>query len=221
MMAQGVCGSAGVLSENNAFTVSWLDFEGTNGSQAPITDAGVGSGGRTWSFNGNAQLTNSGPLAGTSSLLLDGSGDWIDTPDSADFNTGSSNFRIEARVQRAVNGVRHPICGQIASNGANATAANWLEINASNVLQAYVGPNAATLLTGSTAITDLAAHDVALERVGDRYDLYLDGVSDGNVTVSGAINDSAYKMAIGRLGEYASIYFNGRIDAFRFTNYGV
>ena len=202
---------------NDSYTKSLLHFDGADAATS-VTDVAVGGSGHTWTFNGNAQLDTAEQKFGTASLLLDGTGDWIDTPDSADFNTGSSDFGIDCWIKRGSTGVRQGICGQINSGGTNASAANWLEITASNVLQSYVGPASATSLSGSTAITDSAWHHVALVRYGDRYDLYLDGVTDGNVTVSGAAVDAATKMSIGRLGEVAALYFNGWIDEFRFVN---
>lgn len=202
---------------NDSYTKSLLHFDGADAATS-VTDVAVGGSGHTWTFNGNAQLDTAEQKFGTASLLLDGTGDYIDAADSTDWNTGSSNFTIDCWIRLNSTGARQVVCGQINAPAGNAASANWIEVNASNVLQSYVGPGGATLLNGGTSLSAGTWYHVALVRNGDRYDFYLNGTSDGNVTVSGAAVDSANRMSIGRLGEYNGFYFNGWIDEWRFSN---
>lgn len=52
-------------------------------------------------FFGNAQLDTAFPHFGVSSLLLDGSGDFVTFPDDPDFNLFDGNFTLEAWIRLA------------------------------------------------------------------------------------------------------------------------
>ncbi|HPC33867.1 MAG TPA: hypothetical protein PL061_13005, partial [Syntrophales bacterium] len=55
---------------------------------------------RVWTFYGNAQIDTAQKPFGTGSLLLDGSGDYIGTVDSPDFDFGTGDFTIDFWVRR-------------------------------------------------------------------------------------------------------------------------
>lgn len=73
-----------------------LHFDGSNGSTT-FTDES--NNGLTFTATGDAALTTSQQKAGTASLALDGSGDYIDTPINAAFGFGTSPFTIEAFIR--------------------------------------------------------------------------------------------------------------------------
>jgi len=76
---------------------------------------------KTITARGDAQVDTAQKKFGTGSLLLDGTGDWIDTLDHADWNFGAGNFTIDfwVRFNVATNGVRYAFWGQWGD------ACNW------------------------------------------------------------------------------------------------
>jgi len=91
--------------------VSSLRFNGANASTT-MTDLS----GKIWTARGNAQLSTAWQAGGTASLLLDGNGDWIDTPTSTDFNFGTGAFGIQCWVRPT------SLANNFNSIFANATA---------------------------------------------------------------------------------------------------
>lgn len=72
-----------------------LHADGTNGSTA-FTDSSGSP--KTITANGNAQVSTSVKKWGTGSLALDGSGDYLTTPDSSAFNLAGRDWTLEAWV---------------------------------------------------------------------------------------------------------------------------
>jgi imidazoleglycerol phosphate dehydratase HisB len=95
-----------------------------------------------------------------------------------------------------------------------------LQINSSNKLRFYVQSSTTDYSTsfGTTTITnDGNFHHIEIDRYENTITLYLEGVAQGTVDVTGiTVNNSAYKFTIGRLGEYDGVYFKGWIDEFIF-----
>ena len=80
----------------DAPTVALLHFDGTDASTT-ITDSSPSA--KTYTAQGNAQLDTAQQKFGTASLLCDGTGDYVDTPDHADFDFGSGDFTIDCQVR--------------------------------------------------------------------------------------------------------------------------
>jgi hypothetical protein len=79
-----------------------IHCDGSNGSTT-ITDSGP-KGKSPSSVNGDAKISTAQSKFGGASLLLDGSGDYINYGDDADFEFGSSDFTVE----RSFAGTLHP-----------------------------------------------------------------------------------------------------------------
>jgi len=82
---------------NDSYTKVLLTGEGVSGSSS-IIDTGYSST-KTWTARGNAQLDRTQKKFGLTSIKLDGTGDWVDTPDHDDFNFGSGDFTIDTWVR--------------------------------------------------------------------------------------------------------------------------
>src|SRR5262245_43415513 len=76
---------------NDSFTKIEHHYNGADASTT-ILDTNAGGSPHTWTANGNAQLDTADFKFGGSSLLLDGTGDFVDTPDHTDFTLGTSDF---------------------------------------------------------------------------------------------------------------------------------
>ena len=181
-----------------------LHFDGTDASTT-FTDEN----GRTWAAHGNAQIDTAQKVFGTASGLFDGTGDYIDTPDSADFTVGSGNFELECRIRpHTVNATNYIFAQSDSSrtvstrgvelnqgSDGSLTGIIWWGSGASDYK--YVNSGAATLVVDTW-------YTVALVRYENTLMLFLDGVLVDSTDVTGkTVNNSAYKLSIGRIGEYA------------------
>jgi len=196
--------------EIDSFHKIVLPFDGANNSTT-ITDL-VGN---TWTARGDAKLSTSTKKTSLASLSLDGTGDYVDTPDSSAFTLGSKNFTAECWIKRAATGAAHWIFGQCNSAGQTVATSIALQINASDKI---VGALASGLtwneIIGATSV-DTNWHHIIFQRVGSYLYLYLDGVLEGSVFVGSiSANDSSNYFSVGRLGEYPNLTFNGNIDTF-------
>lgn len=93
----------GEVDGDFASVVFLSTFDGPDAATA-ATDISVNGAGspHAMTFVGNAQLDTSQSLFGTSALLLDGTGDWLTVPDSADWHMAGGNFTIDARIRLSV-----------------------------------------------------------------------------------------------------------------------
>jgi hypothetical protein len=176
--------------------------------------------GKTWTANGDAKIINTNYKYGTSSMYFDGTGDYFDTPDHADFDLGSGNFTIQFWVKKVTDGVTYHLCGQMDNAGNYASRSFDCYISTSNKSVCLFGqPSSALTCTSTGSITvAMGWTHIAFVRNGNTITQYINGSVDGTLDVTGVtINNSAYKMAIGRTGEYPSEYFNGYIDSFEFV----
>ncbi|TIL85172.1 MAG: LamG domain-containing protein [Mesorhizobium sp.] len=190
-------------------------FDGADGSTT-MTDESLA--GHTLSVFGNAQLdTGVAPPFGTSSLLLDGSGDDVFAADSADWAFGSGDFTIELFARPRINNLNRGLISQYASSGSQLA---W-EIYCSNDdLSCRVSANGTTatvFTTTSDAFTAAAWHHVCFERASTKLRIYIDGVMRGSTTSFGSnsVFDSNLNMTIG--GRDDSDKFDGHIKEVRIT----
>jgi Concanavalin A-like lectin/glucanases superfamily len=74
-------------------------LSGFEGADAATTTADESLSARTITFFGNAQLDTAQSKFGSSSLLLDGSGDYLDLQGGADFDFGTGDYTMEMWVR--------------------------------------------------------------------------------------------------------------------------
>lgn len=202
---------------NDKYVKTLLNFNGADLSTV-FTDESMNEL-HIWTPHGDAKLSTTSPKFGTAAGLFSGAG-WIDTPDSADWACPTQDFTIDYWIKRAAINARQIMCGQ--GSNAGSYLFGCVEFQVNNTLRAFSNKSdnsTAYICTSTGTITDTDTwHHIAYLRYINQMRLYIDGVLDGTADVTGiTLMDSAYKFAIGRIGEYASLYLNGRIDAFRFT----
>lgn len=194
-----------------------LHADGSNGSTT-ITDSAPSP--HTWTANGNAQLSTSGPKFGTASMLFDGAGDYVTTPDSADFALGSSDWTMDCWFKRTGgDGTRRMLFGQgDAANTPSLLSARLELFNTTNSLSVSVGRGSSqTRVTGATAVTDSNWHHAAVVRSGDNILIFLDGTLDATGSFTVPVNDSTGGFSVGRAGDWDTFYWIGEIDEFRLS----
>lgn len=194
-----------------------IDGDGVDGATT-VTDRSIDA--ATWTFNGNAQIDTAQSYLGSSSILFDGTGDWIDTPDTANWNLSTGDFTIEFDIRfNSIPGSIKYIAGQIDSSLTLSTASFAFTKTAANKIMAecYSGGAAVGNCTGATTIVANTWYRVIYQRRETGFSLILDTVQDASATSSATITNSASKVAFGRAGEYASDTFDGWLANIRGT----
>lgn len=190
-------------------TVTLCNFNGTDAATSTLDPYG-----RTWTFYGNAQLDTAQKKYGTASLLLDGSGDYLEAATDADFNIGSGDFTIEAWVRvPSLPGAVHPI---FAVGPGGADGGYYFGVNNGGGLywDAVYG-GSATSLTGGAMSANTWYH-VAVTRQGTTVRLWLAGAQVASATYA-TFSATSYTARIGRGRGASTGYLNGWVDDFRIT----
>lgn len=195
------------VNDNQADTTTTFDDQSTSN--------------KTLTANGAAQYdTAQAPTGMTSSMLLDGTLDYLSTPDSADWDFAAGDFTVECWV-------RYGTVAQswLVSQATNATGAGaWGLIGQlSGALDGYYTTDG---LVGTRRDVDNTAwapgttgwHHVALSRAGTNARMFVDGTQHGTTFNSGtdALFNGSSQLCIGadNLGD-ASV--NGWMCSIRIT----
>ena len=207
-------------SGNDSYTKVLLHMDGVDASTT-FTDSNVGGSAHAWTAAGDAQIDTADFEFGGASGLFDGTGDFISTPDSADFTLGSSDFTIDCWFKcTAAGGVARAISGQGDDAFTLGTAAFIFRRETSNVMAFYVRAiSGSPLLTGTTQFTNVLNtgwHHTAVVRNGSTWKLYIDGVSESSATDSTAVTDSANNLYVGQRSASFDPWI-GWIDEFRLS----
>jgi len=181
-------------------------------------------GGQTLTFIGNAKLDNVNPKFGTTSLLLDGTGDNVTIPDEAALEFGSAEFTVECHVRWSTD----PTTTQEAfiSKWGSAAKAFYFGLR-NNQLVMFHSSNGsgafATLAEAFNPVVDQWYH-IAFVRdnsSGGVMRVFVDGTQLGtdnpNISSNPSINDNAELVLIGAFNDTGSDYFTGNIENVRVT----
>lgn len=207
---------------NDTYAKVLLHLNGTDTSTT-ITDSNAGGSAHTWTANGNAQIDTAAFKFGGASLLCDGTGDYVTTPDSTDFTLGTNDFTADCWFNcTATGGSDRHLWGQVA-NGLGASVSIRAQRTTANVIQARASIGGSPqIITGTTQFTDVLNtgwHHMAFVRTGNTLKLFIDGVQEGgDLSVSGSVNDSTNNWSVGRAGENTTDTWQGWIDEFRLSN---
>lgn len=195
-----------------------LNFEGADGSTAMVNE---GTHTNPDAVQGNAQIdTAQAPAGGdsTSSLLLDGVGDYLQWNDNDAWHFGAGNaVTIQAHIRLNAIGKKQTIIARY--NSSSNDREYFLRVSSANVLQWVTYSNGTTVdlsMTGTTALTAGVDHHVAVVRKtnGD-WVVFLDGAIEvGPTTPASDMWNSGDFGYVGAL-ESAGIghFFDGWIDS--------
>lgn len=204
------------MAVDDSYTKSLLHFDGADGSNTFTDESG-----KTWTAHGNAQIDTAQSKFGGASGLFDGTGDYIDTPDHADWSMGSNDFTVDFWIRRNAINARQWVFGNMDSSSYFTTASFGAGIQADNKVEIIVVRDNSTLvqpISSGTITSTSAWNHIAIVRYGNTVTLYINGVADGTGDVTGwTVKDSSSKFTIGRPGEYNGLYWNGWIDEFRIS----
>ncbi len=194
---------------------AYSTFDGADTATA-FTDAN----GNAWTFNGNAQLDTAQKKFGTASLLLDGTGDYLEDANlvlHAGENEGG--FEISTWFRLNAVGVLHNLFG-----GGLLSNKILVRADSTNVMTLFLGDGStwsiANDVQGSTVLSISTWYKVRLVWDGATYKVYLsnNGAAETEeISVTSAVAFASEVTGI-RLGATStpSQYINGWIDDFSY-----
>ena len=177
-----------------------LSMDGANGSTT-FTDSSTNN--FTITPAGNAQISTADPKFGTGELLLDGDGDYIQTPANSAFSFGTGDFTVEGWLKPNI----------VSDNDGVFTFGSglFLALYLGDWIMGFTGSGGISM----GAATAGAKVHFAMTRSGTSTRLFIDGTQKGS-TLTDSINLTANQLYIGFY--FSSIYgYDGTIDEFRVT----
>lgn len=207
--------AAGAADPNFASVVLLLGFDGTDAATA-TTDESASANAIT--FVGNAQIDTAQKKFGTASLLLDGTGDYLAIPDSANWDFGAAAFTWECWV-------RFNTTGDGTFFGAwttsNATARFYWSFTGSAMALNFYNIGSAVQTINSSAwspSTGVWYHVVCERNASNVFRFYVDGVMFGKTTNSQSFDDTRTQPVwIGARNHSTPTALDGWLDELRIT----
>lgn len=189
---------------------SLLEFNGADGATSFPDKKG-----KVWTANGNAQLDTDQKKSGASSLLLDGTGDFITTPDHDDFEPGSSNFTYEFWLRQS-----SLVTGNVVAKRSSGAVFGGLNIYVQSsgeigVVATFNGSSWGVNILSSAVLTTNAWQHIAFVRSGSSWVLYRNGTSVASTSASGTVQGNSAAQSIGAISN-GDFPISGWIDGFRF-----
>jgi hypothetical protein len=187
-----------------------IQSDTTDGSTTFTDEAGS----KTVTANGDAQHDTAQAQFGASSMLFDGTGDYLSIPANADFAFGTGDFTIDMWLRpNSVSGNQNII-------GTTPTGIDegWLiRLEGGNIRFYLLDGGTFGLLSTATLSVGTWYH-IAVVRSGTDVDLYIDGVSDASGTTSADNNTTNRTFSLGaqlNASDVASVEYDGWMDEVR------
>jgi hypothetical protein len=175
---------------------------------------------RTITAYGNAQVDATTKKYGSGSITLDGTGDYLDTPNSADFDFGSGDFTLEAWVYiNAGSGTARPILTNRPSGGSANGFMFYLSSTERCSFQCWDagGASICNLVSSGSNLPNATWQHFAATRQGSDIRIFQDGAHVGTASSATAIGASVSPLLIGTDVGFGLTHWNGRFDDIRVT----
>lgn len=195
---------------------SLLHFEGANGSTTMTDQISV----NTWITGGGAQLTTTAPLYGSSSLILDGAGDFVrcNSGGYTSFAYGTGDFTVEFSYTPT----SLAVAAVLIDFRPDLTNGPYILIDLSTAGHLSLMVNSVTRINGTATFVVGTRYRVALCRVAGVTRLFVEGTQDGSSWTDATDYVGSNSRPVFGIGGYDlfSGSANGKIDEFRSTKYG-
>lgn len=194
---------------------SLLHFDGANGSTT-FTDEN----GWSWTRGGDAVISTAQSVFGGSSLLLDGSGDFLRQSDASkalSIRSGYLTFECRVRMSSYASSPRYLI--RVGGEGSTYTA-GWIVgvSGASPVIFAQFGTGASEVtVAGSTVLSLNTWYHVAVVYTPTGARIYVNGSLEGTSTGAPSDFTGSQFANIGRDPNTTARNFHGHIDELRIS----
>jgi hypothetical protein len=166
---------------------------------------------------GNAQISTTQSKFGGSSMLFDGTGDYLKFLSTANVQFGSGDFTVEAWIYPStLASTYYAIAGQ--RTGDTTATIGWaLYINASKANFDFSnGTSSFTAANSTTLLTNTWQH-IAVTKSGNSVTVYVNGSGGTAATVSGANSVPGSLVYVGFFSGSIISDFNGYIQDLRIT----
>ena len=194
-----------------------MHLNGTNGSTT-FTDNSPSP--KSFTVNGNSQISTAQSKFGGASAYFDGTGDYLSSPSNADYTFGTGNFTIECWAYRSTGNDNGILQISSTAGGLQANVTTNLVIASWNSARLYIQANNTYYISTAFTNTVNTWNHYALVRSSGVTKLYFNGNLVTDIGTSGAITDTTNYtgtyLVIG--GYYSTTYlWNGYIDELRIT----
>jgi hypothetical protein len=194
---------------NDDNTVLLLHFEGTNGSREFFDDAGTRSK-LPITQVADAQISTAQYKFGSSSLYLDGTGDYLQLAITQSLLLRMSSYCIEMWIYPQRNNINQYIYESV---GTTNVGGNTIIMTNTGVLIFFT--SGATRIQGTTQVSTNTWHHIAMTRNGNDHRLFLNGVQEAATwTNTGHSNNYLAGHKIGAAYN-GTVQFQGYIDEVR------
>lgn len=153
-----------------------------------------------------------------SSGYFDGSGDYLATPNSADFNFGTGDFTIEFWLRTPIAWSSQPSSSTIVGQKLNDASNGWViyrDGNQPSKINARIG-GTNNLFTTSTPTPNTWEH-WRVVRSSTSLKWYKNGVLDASGTNSTNVSEASASLKIGMADTWANSYLNTYLQDLRIT----
>jgi len=177
-------GSNQIKDEFYSSTSLILNFEGSNGATSTVDGSPIG---HTITFNGDAQISTAQAAVGNSSVIFDGTGDYLSIADDTSLQL-SGDFTIEFAFRMVSATDIQPIMyiQDQGSGGYIAQAFLWRSSGAVEFYSSSTGSShdIANAVSIASSLSTGTWYVIALTRSGSTYSYYLDGTRNGTFSNS-------------------------------------
>ena len=171
---------------------------------------------------GNAQTSTGQSVYGGSSILLDGTGDYLLTAQDAGFDFGTGDFTVEAYVRYSdVSSDKFVISYVDPGSVGLSTLAFVFNINGTpkkNSFAFYSGVTAYGIASTTTVVANTWYY-VAVTRTANTLRIFVDGVLEGTLGSAGAsVNaPTSRSLVVGKYINADTKYLTGNVSMVRIT----
>ena len=199
-----------------------ISFDGSDEAKS-TTDESANS--HTVTFEGDAELDTAQYKFSPSSLLLDGTGDYVKCADNADWRLGggTGDFTVEFFARLASGVTAAVMVGQEQNSTTDFWAIYWNNSAGLQFINRTGNTNTIYFAQGSNSLSVETWYHIALVRSGSVFTFYVNGSSVATASDASPITDFSGELRIGHntgSGAIGVAAFNGHIDEFRLINGG-
>jgi len=163
---------------------------------------------RTWTANGGAAVTGG-------ALVLDGTGDYLSSPQSTDYDFGSGDFCVEAFINVAASPPAEDVI--IAKWGGSSFSWLFGITNARRPFFYYNTSGGSTFPAGSSVVPINTWTHVAAYKIGASLYIATAGIVSGVAPPAAALTTISSQVCIGAQSDGVNSLFTGMIKGVRAT----